>query len=49
MTQKETTFTGPEPVAPHIAKFVEDEGFYVLREKRTNKALNVSYNPEGLV
>lgn len=37
-----------DPIEPRIAKFVEDQEFYVLRDAKTKIALNVSYTPEGL-
>jgi hypothetical protein len=33
---------------PGIAKFIADNNLVVLRDKNTNKALNVSYSKEGL-
>lgn len=35
-------------IEPRIKQFVEDQNLYVLRDVRTNKALNVSYSPDGL-
>lgn len=35
-------------VEPWIRTFIQDRDLYVLREKRNDKALNVSYSPDGL-
>ncbi|MCB0370625.1 hypothetical protein [Mesotoga prima] len=37
-----------DAIEPRIARFISDQGFYVLRDKATGIALNVSYTPEGL-
>jgi len=31
-----------------MVKYISDAKLYVLRERGTNKALNVSYSPDGL-
>lgn len=36
------------PIEPWIRKYIEDANLVVLRDKRNNKPLNVSYTEEGL-
>lgn len=45
---KNRKFTRLDPIEPRIAKFIEDRDLYVLRDKKTGTALNVSYSEDGL-
>lgn len=35
-------------IPPHLISFIESKQFWVLRRKRDNFALNISFSPDGL-
>lgn len=45
---KSRKFARLDPIEPRIAQFIGDREVYVLRDKKTGTALNVSYSEDGL-